>query len=531
MEYHRRGKVLSGSLLFHTKLARVEAATDKTQVGYIWRGTFGSYILLVWSYLRRRSYNLITTFVCVFLIGSVLSRLSVGLLGLTYTLDFDYQVKTKALRVVEWPENAQPMTGDIELQGKNASSAVIVSVMHSIETLLTLLRRVVDRITPQRTLELNDTQLGGLANYSLSILNEPGLALSVNELTNTVSYTYHLKDDGEEEHIKESRAIQTMATCITGLGDSYKPTDYASSRFYPFHIAVLREDIGTSTQPVVFTTHPSGEVATDIDFSTTTTLTSVDSKPLHHPGNWDDTDNFHEDTSDDGMPMPGRRILSAADVLLGRQYNEYGVKYKCQITVNYHSPVQWDKQPGVTPSAALLQTLSGFLVGNESRQDVLNNRLPETVNRRSDKLWLPLWEKDALEKPLAGGMIAGALARAVALVVQRMGQGLSTKEIEPSTYLPVARLYVKWWRVWAVLGGVAGLQIFLVLLASWVVFGTLVVKDNVKSINSILKDEIFQEGKESGRPWEVAGLSRQGDVVYRFTGVIKEGQQTGRLLS
>ncbi|KAF8456809.1 hypothetical protein BDZ91DRAFT_800895 [Kalaharituber pfeilii] len=213
--------------------------------------------------------------------------------------------------------------------------------------------------------------------------------------------------------------------------------------------------------------------------------------------------------------------LSAGNATIGvSEFNEYGVRYQCQVTVNYEATAPWTKSDRVAPSEGFRRTLSGFLVGNKTRRDMFKSDR-QYFTYLQDRLWLPSWENGILEEPVPTVMIAGALARAVALVVRRMGDGLDRIEIMPPKTSVVAILSVQWQRVLIILGGIAGFQMLVAVLACWFVRAKLEVEYDVDLVSRTLKNENFQEEEEYGCPWQVVQMYKE-TPIYRFTGVIKK---------
>ncbi|KAF8456816.1 hypothetical protein BDZ91DRAFT_800914 [Kalaharituber pfeilii] len=581
------GYMLRGGLL-------MKGFNTKQEIAYIWQGTLGSYALLVWSHLRRKSYNIATTLALLFLIVNVVGRLSVALFGFTYTLDFTDQIEVPALRVVQWPEAGELISGEIDIHSNNASGA----------TLLEILRSAATGMTSLTLSKANGTHSQEPIINPHKVLNIPDLILSIADdgIHSTVSYSYRLKDEGGDELMKENRTIKTVVKC-THLNNSSDLSEFPST-FYPIRamanvqwvagnttvsiytsldnaildtvttykafatLASVSESERHSTDVVTnriltdtaFTTvqvsenedHSAQTVANGIPaesdvITTPVTITSTEEMPIllstnlptiiprrglvventecpiHHGSiaelvGWM-MFAYPHNTVDCGVACTNL-VLSAGNATYGvSTFNEYGVKYQCQITVNYEAAAPWAKGDQVAPGEALRRTLSGFLVGDETRRD-MDNPVREFFTYGRDKLWLPSWEDDRLEEPLPTVMIAGALARAIAVVVRRMDDGLRTIEIMPPKISVVAVLSVQWQRILFILGGIAGFQILVAVVAGWFVRAKLEVEYDVDLVSRILKNENFQAEEEYGCPWQVVQMYEE-TPIYRFTGVIK----------
>ncbi|KAF8459761.1 hypothetical protein BDZ91DRAFT_461731 [Kalaharituber pfeilii] len=212
---------------------------------------------------------------------------------------------------------------------------------------------------------------------------------------------------------------------------------------------------------------------------------------------------------------------------LGFSKYENGIDYQCQITVNYSSPFEFPVE--VVPGESLLLTLSSFLVGNETRQD---EKDPGRDNKTSfkDRQWLPLWTTtgDQNGEPLPPLAMAGVLAHSVALVVQRIGNGREQKTVKKKRSTVMAILGINWKRVGAVLGGIAGLQILVAVLAGRITIGTLEVNDDVDSVMEILNSQKFQTKEAEEQAWVTEQAAGQKELTYRFTGVVGRGDAPGK---
>ncbi|KAF8456815.1 hypothetical protein BDZ91DRAFT_839228 [Kalaharituber pfeilii] len=660
------GYMLRGGLL-------MKGLNTKQEIAYIWQGTLGSYALLVWSHLRRKSYNVATTLALLFLIANVVGRLSVALFGFTYALDFTDQIDVPALQVVQWPEAGEPMSGARDIHSKNVSDAMLLEILRTAAT-----GTSTSLILPKE----NNTRSKDLIIDLHKMLNIPDLLLSIagQGLDSTVSYTYQLKDEGGDQLKKENRTIKTISKCtqlnnstdlsefpstfypIKAVAGLLRVTTYTTMSFYTrkktslFHTVAtnkassngIQTDNHAATTPVTITGAAEGDVlkssdfpadntmqvdegedhnadtvtngistekdvttklvtvtrtdetgivqetttendvipipvivtrtttlvtelqspfdtftsteestvlvstkvptdndviptpvSTEVDISTTpVAVTSTDEWPTPQytnlPTVWRrDLEGENADGSTyDGtapllegwmmFPYPRNTVdcgaactnlaLSTGNATYGvSTFNEYGVRYQCQIMVNYEAIAPWTKSDRVAPSEALRGTLSGFLVGNKTRRDMFKPDR-QYFTYLQDRLWLPSREKGTLEEPIPTVMIAGALARAVALVVRRMGDGLERVEIMPPKTSVVAILSVQWQRVVFILAGIAGFQLLVAVLAGWFVRAKLEVEYDVD----------LEEG-EYGCPWQVVQMYKE-TPIYRFAGVIKKNK-------
>ncbi|KAF8460904.1 hypothetical protein BDZ91DRAFT_765982 [Kalaharituber pfeilii] len=474
-----------------------------TEIGHIWRGTIGSYSLLVWCHLRRKSYNVVTVLAWLFVVGNVIGRLSVAFLGLTYTVDDDELVEVKAIEGAWWPEVGE----------KFANDSVFASKVVSSDTLLELLREAAIQTQSAKNTSLAVSDSGDPFIKNLEyFLDVPGLVLSIDGhgTSSKVSYSYILEDEGGDKRIKIDRSIQVAANCteVKVFDEFFVRMNYSTSIFYPVQQlnAVNWNSYNyTEIQKGTYTSLPWGPEGWVI---------------FSEPGNGTNCGlactmmGLAEGFTHENDP------LTASFVRNG---------YNCQITVEYCSPVPWGNRIRVAPSEALRKTLSRFLVADGRREvsytysrakwaKLLTNSLVNNTNIATDQLWLPKWRDRLLPNdpgpPTQG--IAGVLARSVALVVQRMGNGLRKEEIVPSRPLAVGVLLVDWHRVVLVLAGMAVFQMMVAVFMGWFVLGTLEVRDDVETAARILAN--LEKEEACGEPWTLVRVDGKGVLRYRFTG-------------
>ncbi|KAF8460903.1 hypothetical protein BDZ91DRAFT_831717 [Kalaharituber pfeilii] len=452
----------------------MKSANTKTEISHIWRGTIGSYILLVWSHLRRKSYNVVTTLAWLFVVGNVIGRLSVAFLGLTYNVDDEEFVEVKALEGTWWPEIGEKFANDS------------THCWNSFEKLQA-------RPHLQKNTSLAVTDSGELdLEY---FLNVPDLTLSIDDqgTSSTVSYSYTLKDKGGDEHMRMNRTIQVLANCTqVRVHDLFNPLNYSLSTFYPIRVDEIYQGIDDWGN-LNFTQELGGWIM------------------------------FSHSRNREGCG-PTCTMLGLAE---GNTYetslspNIYRPGYNCELTVAYYSPATWGNRARVAPSDSLLLSLSRFLVSNETRDDLAASTFTNGSNVAKDRIWLPQFRNASLHgNPSAPSVgIAGVLARSVALVVQRMGNGLRKEEIISSQISAVGIFSVDWYRVIAILAGIAVFQMLVAILTGWFVLATLKVGDDIEMAYGILANIDKQDA--CGQPWVLVRVDGKGRPTYLFTGVVR----------
>ncbi|KAF8455427.1 hypothetical protein BDZ91DRAFT_537303 [Kalaharituber pfeilii] len=157
------GYMLRGRLL-------MELGNTKQEVGHIWRGTIGSYTLLVWCHLRRRSFNVVTLLALGFVLVNIFSRLSIGFFGFTYTLEHE---DTKG-RVTWWPQiNEKLEMPGYTFNGRNLTSDTLLEIFWEIARTMPLQRQ---SSWGTSLAAGNGTDLDSVIR---NIFRVPGLAISV----------------------------------------------------------------------------------------------------------------------------------------------------------------------------------------------------------------------------------------------------------------------------------------------------------------------------------------------------------------
>ena len=211
--------------------------------------------------------------------------------------------------------------------------------------------------------------------------------------------------------------------------------------------------------------------------------------------------------------------------VVGSRWGRSGVGYICQLSVSYISPAGWGLRPHVAPSDNLLLAFSELLVGNGTHHDRLSSGtlFNDSKTATENANWIAPWGEIDLRThayPQAAGM-AGVLARGVALVIQRLGNGLDKHEIEPSRITVAGILSVDWTRVIAVLAGICVVQFLVATVASLLMLGSLAVEDDLDMLDGLIARERFPGVREDAvvpdKPWVKGPVGKAG-LSYRFKG-------------
>lgn len=197
--------------------------------------------------------------------------------------------------------------------------------------------------------------------------------------------------------------------------------------------------------------------------------------------------------------------------------------------MDYNSPVDWGRRPHVAPSTDTLQILSSFLVGNGSSSTDASDikKMDFAINQK----WLTPWGIGRFPprdpNPPAIGF-AGVIARAVAIVTQRLGDGLTKEEILPTQLTAAGLLSVTWLWVGVVLGALAVVQLVIIVVATFLAVGSLDMEDDLDLLDGLLASHRFPNRNEPERvadkPWikrvatSGSGGSEQAELIYRFKG-------------
>ena len=123
---------------------------------------------------------------------------------------------------------------------------------------------------------------------------------------------------------------------------------------------------------------------------------------------------------------------------------------------------------------------------------------------------------------------AGVIARTVAIVAQRLGDGLDKEEIIPTKLTAAGLLLVTWKWVIVVLGALAGVQLLIIVVATLLAVGSLDLEDDLELLDGLLANHRFPDRDEPERvadkPWtKRVATSRSSkkegaDLIYRFKG-------------
>ncbi|KAF8441186.1 hypothetical protein BGX38DRAFT_1204134 [Terfezia claveryi] len=459
----------------------------KEEIAHILRGTLGSYALLVLSHIRRKAYTHATTLSWLFVLGNLLGRLSVGLIGLTYAVEDDNVVTVAALQGTWWPEVGDAMRNE----------SIFVERPLTEDTLVDLLREVATVRVPfsgKVKIDLDDKGDGVIED--LSFLDVTGLDISVEnpeENTSTVKYSYVLQDEGGDPAIRVKRSIEVSTQCTRGKAD-FSAKNFSSTRFYP-----------TSPEKSIF-------VGTQLDATRYGWL-------FHsHPG----------DGHDCGANCRSFGIEEGSnneEGLVNTRWGRSGVGYICQVSVSYTSPAGWGSRPHVAPGDKLLLTFSEFFVGNGKHHDRLSDgsQFNDSQIATENANWLAPWGEIDLRThayPQAAGM-AGVLARGLALVIQRLGDNLDKREIERSKIIIAGVLSVNWTWVIAVLAGICVVQLLVATVAGLLMLGSLEVEDNLDMLDGLIASERFpglhEDSLVPDKPWVKKPVVK-GELSYRFKG-------------
>lgn len=177
------------------------------QIAHILRGTLGAYSQFFLSHCRRKAFSHSTILALLFVIGNVLGRLSVALIGLTYTVDDEIMEVIPPLRGVIWPEIGKSMR----------NQSIFLEPLLSEDTMMDLLREITTvevPISKPVKIDMDDKGLGIVKD--LSFLDIPGMELSIekpNEAAGSVKYIYVLPDVDGDPAIRVERKIEIMAEC------------------------------------------------------------------------------------------------------------------------------------------------------------------------------------------------------------------------------------------------------------------------------------------------------------------------------
>ena len=209
------GFMLRGSLVG-------KSSNTKEEIGHIWRGSVGSYSLLIWCHVwKRKTWTLVTMVAALFIVGNLAGRLSVGFIGLTYAVDDGEIVSVPALVGTAWPE-----------VGKTLASACLFEEKKrkvENEVFVELLRQsapgVPFPVKPEfKVIEVAETsdQSGVTELKNTEFLKVPDLKLEVEDNgfkgPAKVSYTYTLNDTGGDPAIRVDRTLEVATECsITEL--------------------------------------------------------------------------------------------------------------------------------------------------------------------------------------------------------------------------------------------------------------------------------------------------------------------------
>ncbi|KAF8475488.1 hypothetical protein BDZ91DRAFT_778654 [Kalaharituber pfeilii] len=480
-----RGRMMGGSL------------NTKEEIAHILRGTLGSYSLLIFSHLRRKAYVHATTLATLFILSNLLGRLSVGFLGLTYAVD-DQEVEIiPALEGTWWPELGEPLRND----------SVFLERKMEGDTFLDLVREVTTAVVPFPEVKVQIGEDGEPKIEDLGVwdvkLERMEVAVEDKGESSKVVYKYTLKDIGGEESIRVNRSIQVSTECTREEPRNIEQLKFSSTTFYAMkQVEILMPDLKSELSGWIL--HSNSKTVEDCGPSCT---------------------------------IFGVTEGITYDNILKPWYFFSSIAFTCHLSVTYDTPQSWGLGPGVAPSVELLHSLSSFLFGNGTRNDNYSTfKSLNATTANADRKWLTPWDvnskgRSRQDPPTLG--IAGVFARAVALVVQRLGDGLDKRQIVRSKLTAAGILSVEWVRVVAVLAGICVLQVALTVIGGCFVVGTLCIEDDLDLLDAVIARARFPEKTEEsqveGKPW-VKGMGRQtgdGEVTYRFKGVLGRKRKQG----
>lgn len=139
------------------------------------------------------------------MLGNLLGRLSVGLIGLTYAVEEDSVVTVPALVGTWWPEVGAPLRNE----------SIFMQPLLVGDTLVELLRETTKVVEfPERVgIEMDDRGEGVVRD--LGFLGVPGVEMVVEDAGNRggVRYVYVLRDSGGDPAIRVDRTITAAAEC------------------------------------------------------------------------------------------------------------------------------------------------------------------------------------------------------------------------------------------------------------------------------------------------------------------------------
>ncbi|KAF8446578.1 hypothetical protein BDZ91DRAFT_753262 [Kalaharituber pfeilii] len=460
------GYMLRGRLL-------MELGNTKQEVGHIWRGTIGSYTLLVWCHLRRRSFNVVTLLALGFVLVNMFSRLSIGFFGFTYTLEHD---EAKG-RLTWWPQIDEKLEipSNYKFDGETLTSNTLLEILWEITKDMPLQQ------PPSWEPQLDADNRTDLSRILATIFNVPDLILldetyaeNSTNVVHMVGYAYGFNYDIDESILipRPGAVVYSFCEDMDPKEQNYFRLNTQSSVFHP----VSRGDSGTSGWMML-------KRETNLPVGDNYTATGFD-------------------------------LVAARNA--GASY-EFNISYSCEIFVGHWDLKDFQSSFGneswTVPSDALLTTLSSFLATNETQDS--NN-----VSERPQ--WLPHWEVEGKESPPPAVVMGGALARAVALVLQYLGDKLRKKDARLSDLAVMGLMSVNWPRVAAIFCVVAGLQILIAAIAGKLVVGTLRVEDDVDSMTKIVNSESFQDDETSMPPWVIERAQGTNVLTYRCCTVVPE---------
>ncbi|KAF8451737.1 hypothetical protein BDZ91DRAFT_802569 [Kalaharituber pfeilii] len=444
----------------------------KQEISHIVRCSLGTYTLLIWSHLKRKSWDVSSTLAFLFVISSFGGRLSVGFLGLTYN-DNDMPMDG-TLEVTEWYK----LEEDI-MSKRNQPSIGINNIL--LDSLL--------RIAPQEPLPedlRNSTNSGIMTMSDWDTLKVPELTLIIDDqgAMSSAMYSYTLKYAGEKEKFQseENRTIQINSTCARVEALHKQDLSHAGGTYFP--LTVNKTESGSNAGWLLYAYHSNA------------------------------------------FTCGPNCILMGACVAMSDALNKISVLkdlpcYDCQITVEYTggSSFFWYKLPSEChPSQIILLELSKFLLN-----DVIGCQCARgyftTIWSGSTPFFMPKW---SVPGGLPVPILAGVLARSVAIVVKDLDTWLpkSNQTVGTSQDTSKTLLSVKWQRLFWILIGITGLQVLVMLLGGWVMSGTLVVEDDLKSINALLAEERFPTEEENDKPWVIVEKYKDGNIGYKFIGLV-----------
>ena len=140
----------------------------------------------------------------------------------------------------------------------------------------------------------------------------------------------------------------------------------------------------------------------------------------------------------------------------------------------------------------------------------------------STSIELPLYVQGHILPPM---FLAGVFSRIVAIVIQRLGDSLYKKEILPPTFGGAGLLFVQWERVGMALGGLAIVQVVIIIVATFLTVGSLDLEYNLELLDGLFASHRFPQRDDPERvadkPWIKRVATSGGgeaELTYRFQG-------------